>query len=135
MAAKTTAKKKAPAAESGSQDFAGAFAELRRMLQKYAPALLVKRDDGTGYTLLTSKGTEKKAIWFAMTEVKKSYVSFHLMPLYTHPQLGSGLSAELEKRRQGKTCFNFTKPDAAAFKELEAMTKEALAVYQREGLA
>jgi hypothetical protein len=37
----------------------------------------------------------------------KSYVSFHLIPVYMFPDLLKGLSPALEKRMQGKSCFNF----------------------------
>ena len=43
--------------------------------------------------------------------VGKRYVSYHLFSLYLEPGQLDGLSPELRKRMQGKTCFNFTRVD------------------------
>ncbi len=47
------------------------------------------------------------------------------MPLYTAPELASDITVELARRRHGKSCFNFKKPDAALFDELERLTEAA----------
>jgi hypothetical protein len=47
------------------------------------------------------------------------------MPLYGRPELADGMSPALTKRRQGKTCFNFKRPDPILFAELEALTRRA----------
>ncbi|HRE79462.1 MAG TPA: hypothetical protein PLN52_00375, partial [Opitutaceae bacterium] len=59
--------------------------------------------------------------------IKKSYVAYHLMPLYTHPELADGISAQLAQRKQGKTCFNFARVDEALFKELTRLTRTCAA--------
>lgn len=59
--------------------------------------------------------------------LKKSYVAYHLMPLYAHPGLADGLSSALTKRRQGKTCFNFKTVDPSHFAELAELTISARA--------
>ncbi|MES2339882.1 MAG: hypothetical protein V4537_17445 [Pseudomonadota bacterium] len=63
--------------------------------------------------------------WFGTVTIKKSYVAYHLMPLYTRPSLADGLSEALSKRRQGKTCFNFKTVNDALFDELAALTVRA----------
>lgn len=63
--------------------------------------------------------------WFGTVTTKKSYVAYHLMPLYLDPGLADGLSDALAKRRQGKTCFNFKKVDEGLFAELSALTQRA----------
>jgi hypothetical protein len=40
-----------------------------------------------------------------------AYVSFYLMPVYMYPDLVDGISLELTKRKQGKSCFNFETVD------------------------
>jgi len=66
-------------------------------------------------------------MWFAEVRLGKAYVSYHLMPLYMNPTLQSAIPADLKKRMQGKTCFNFKKqPDPDLLKELDKLTKEAL---------
>ncbi len=61
-------------------------------------------------------------------------VSFHLMPLYWEPALAKGISLNLRKRMQGKSCFNFVAPDAALFRELGRLTNRGFALYKRKNL-
>ncbi len=61
-------------------------------------------------------------VWFGMVKTGARAVSYHLMPLYRDPALGAALSPALEKRRQGKSCFNFSKIDPALFAELSDLT-------------
>jgi hypothetical protein len=65
--------------------------------------------------------------------IKKSYVSFYLMPLYVAPGLAKKISPELKQRMQGKSCFNFTAPDAQRFAELERLAAEGLEEYRARG--
>jgi hypothetical protein len=45
-------------------------------------------------------------------------VSYYLMPVYVDPCLLDGISENLKRRMQGKSCFNFTETDQPLFKEL-----------------
>jgi hypothetical protein len=56
------------------------------------------------------------------------------MPLYWEPSLANGISANLKKRMQGKTCFNFTAPDPALFRELGKLTSKGFALYRKKNL-
>jgi hypothetical protein len=51
----------------------------------------------------------------------KSYVSYHLTPLYVCPEMAKTVSSALKKRMQGKSCFNFHAADEAL---LEGRTRE-----------
>jgi len=62
-------------------------------------------------------------IFFGAAQIKKNYVSFYLMPVYMFPELLKGISPELKKHMQGKSCFNFKKVDPELFKELTKLTK------------
>lgn len=73
----------------------------------------------------------KQLGWFGTVTIKKTYVAYHLMPLYDHPDLADDLSPELAKRRQGKTCFNFAKTDEPLFSELSRLTKACRAQADR----
>ena len=44
------------------------------------------------------------------------------MPVYMFPDLLEGISPELRKHMQGKSCFNFRKVDPALFSELAELT-------------
>ena len=43
-----------------------------------------------------------RPLFAAAVQIKKSYVSFHLMPVYANPALLDSLSPALRKRMQGK---------------------------------
>ena len=66
----------------------------------------------------------------AGTRVGKSYVSLYLMPVYADPALLDGASPALLRRKQGKSCFNFTSVDEALMTELEAITAAGMPRYE-----
>jgi len=72
-------------------------------------------------------------LFFGAVNIKKNYVSYHHMPVYVFPELLDEISPELKKRMQGKSCFNFKKPDSELFKELESLTKLGYEKYQEAG--
>lgn len=115
-------------------DYAAVFAELRRVLAPYAAKLDTKIDEGTQlYVDTRHVQKNKKPLCFGAVQVKKSYVSFHLMPVYVKPELLATVSADLKARMQGKSCFNFSKVEPALIKELTALTKAGYASYKEQG--
>lgn len=112
------------------------FAALRKVMLAVAKDLDCVTDQPRHLYLntraLQSKG---KPVFFGAVQVKKKFVSYHLMSVYTHPELLRGLSPALEKRMQGKSCFNFSAPDPALFQELAALTKKGFEQYRAAGLA
>jgi hypothetical protein len=116
------------------QDSNAVFAELRKILEPYAVKLDVKKDDDTELYVDTRHiQKNKKPLFFGAVQVKKSYVSFHLMPVYLKPELLNSASPELRSRMQGKSCFNFSAVDAPLIKELAALTKAGYASYKEQG--
>ena len=71
----------------------------------------------------------KERAWFGAVQLKKNYVSFHLMPLYNLPTLKDDVSPALLMRMQGKSCFNFKKSEAGLFNELGQLTSQCAAAY------
>jgi hypothetical protein len=115
-------------------DFASVFAELHKILAPYAAKLDATRDDETELYVDTRHiQKNKKPLFFGAVQLKKSYVSFHLMPVYVKPDLLASLSPELRVRMQGKSCFNFTEVEKPLFKELAALTKAGFASYKEQG--
>jgi hypothetical protein len=110
-----------------SQDFKPAFEKLQAIMLDVVSSGLMITEEKPDSLIVKSERLDKKGqpIWFGTVAVKKSYVAYHLLTLYDHPELTEGLSAELQVRRQGKTCFNFKKADDALFAELAALTKVA----------
>ncbi len=115
-------------------DLAPVFTRLRAILAPYAEELdcTVDRDDELS---LDTQHVMKngKPLWFGGVQVRKRYVSYHLMPVYVNPGLLADISPALRKRMQGKSCFNFTAVDPALFDELAALTEAGYADFRRQG--
>lgn len=107
------------------------FAALKSVLENYAPGLTVLHNTHDNYYLNTP-ATEKniKPEFFGAVQIKKSYVSFHLMPVYYYPELLNNISDELKKRMQGKSCFNFKDAEEKLFLELTSLTKICFDKYK-----
>lgn len=110
-----------------SDEFAELFQQLRGLMLSAAPDMVITNDSPTNFTLKTSwiEARTKEPAWFGWIAIKKSYVAYHVMPLYSLPALNDAVPEILEKRRQGKTCFNFKKPDEALFEALRKLTEAA----------
>ena len=110
------------------------FTELREIMAPYAASLVCTRDDAQELYVNTSHLMKNnKPLFFGAVQLKKTYVSFHLMPLYVKPELLTSVSPALKARMQGKSCFNFSTIDPALFEELDALTQSAYASYQEQG--
>jgi hypothetical protein len=111
-------------------DFAATFEKLKAILKPYAEKLIVTADTNENYMLDVNHVMKNKhRLFIAGVRVGKAYVSFHLMPVYACPELLDDMSAELKRRMQGKSCFNFTSPDEKLFKELAQVTKKGFAKF------
>jgi hypothetical protein len=123
-----------PAAKTTS-DFQPVFAELKKLIEPYA-STLKPHGKGGDYILIgpPTPRSQGKEVWFGGVQIKKNYVSYHLMPIYAFPDLLDGLSPELKKRMQGKSCFNFKTVDKPLFKELGALTRKGYQRFKKEGL-
>ncbi len=124
--------------------------ELRRRLSRYAAGLRESDnltdanaaasrkehapDDGTYVLLGAPTDRYPDGQLFAMVRTGARYVSYHLMCVYLEPALLDGISPELRRRMQGKSCFNFTRVDDALFDELEALTARGKQVYAERGM-
>ena len=109
---------------SPQTDFLLVFEQLKSILKPYAKDLTVTADTSAAYSI-DGLYSEKynKALFFGSAQIKKNYVSFYLMPVYMFPELLKGLSPELKKHMQGKSCFNFKKVEPELFKELKELTR------------
>lgn len=99
------------------------FERLRSILVPHARTLAAHHDEPDYYYLETKQPLYKgRPVFFAGVRKGKTYVSFHLMPIYAFPEMRRGLSPALRKRMQGKSCFNFTTVDDGLFEELAQLT-------------
>jgi hypothetical protein len=116
--------------------FEPVFQRLRGVLQSHQANYTVSSDSSTRFGLEAHVGPATLKAWggkakspsipVAWVEVKKSYVSYHLMGLYMNPKLEAKLSEPLRKHMQGKSCFNFKEVDEALFQELDSITADSL---------
>lgn len=116
-------------------DFALAFTKLRDILIPYQNRLEVTVDSRYKfYTETRSASHNGKPLFFAAVIMGKAHVSYHLMPVYWEPALLKGISRELKRRMQGKSCFNFNEPKPALFRELSRLTAKGFALYRSRNL-
>ena len=115
-------------------DFEAAYGQLRAIMTGAAPDMKVVTDH-VGHLVLHAPWTHdakpKDPVWFGAVQVKKAYVSYHLMAFYGRPELSQGVSAELARRMQGKSCFNFKRPEPQLFDELYALTRRGAELYAK----
>lgn len=112
------------------KDFATVFAKLKAILKPHAKKMVVKLDTPACYYLDTHHIMKnKQPLCFGSVRVGKNYVSYYLMSIYACPDLMKGMSPELKKRMQGKSCFNFKAVDEKLFKELGQLTKAGAARF------
>jgi hypothetical protein len=115
-------------------DLETVYARLRAILEPYAAKLDIKADtDAELYVDTRHRLKNGKPLFFGAVQVKKRYVSYHLMPVYTDPGLLDGTSEGLTARMQGKSCFNFTQVDDALIAELAALTEAGFVRYREAG--
>jgi hypothetical protein len=135
MTRKSPAPAAAPSASDRADAFARAFYALKHVFAPHAKYLHVNTDTRSRYYLETrSPSYNGKPLFFGAVVSGKAYVSFHLMPLYWDVSLRKRVSPQLKKHMQGKSCFNFTAPDPALFRELAKLSTAGLALYRRKNL-
>jgi len=111
-----------------ASDLPAVFQAFRPILEPYIPRMLVVQDNERGVYLNTHAVMKnRQPLFFASIAVNKNYVSFHLFPVYMYQDLLDGIG-DLEKRMQGKSCFNFRKFDPD---QVERMRTLVEAGYQR----
>ena len=97
-------------------------ARLREIVEPLRPRLVATRDR-PGDLALEIPGLEGKP-WGYVAGIRrgKRYVSYYLMSVYAEPAIAAGMSPELRRRMQGKSCFNFTHVDEPLLDELGRIT-------------
>jgi hypothetical protein len=115
-------------------NFHNIFNQLKLILINYEIKLRVKDDSNANYYLNAGYYKKRKAdIYFGAVQIKKNYVSYHLMPIFVNPKLLAGISPEL-KSLQGKSCLNLKEVGKKIFGELSDLTKKGFEFYTTNGL-
>lgn len=116
-------------------DFPALYARLRALIEPYADRLTVTADTPENYSLDAGYSAQyKRTVFFGAVQIKKNYVAYHLIPVYTNPALLDDISAPLRKRMQGKSCFNFTALDDEMLAELAQLTDRGFQSFAAAGL-
>lgn len=111
-------------------DFNLTFNKLKEIFAPYESKLNITANTADNYGLETDHVMKnKQRLYFGGVRRGKAYVSFYLMPVYTCPEISEKISPELKKRMQGKSCFNFTKPDEKLFNELKKLTRDGFSRF------
>jgi hypothetical protein len=111
------------------------FKQLKSILYKYEKYLKLQTSDENNYCLDAGYYEKyKQDLFFGAVTIKKNYVSFHLMPVYVFPELLKGISPDLKKRMQGKSCFNLKQVNQKLFKELARLTKRGFDEFRKAKL-
>ena len=126
-----------------NSEFETIFVRLRGILEKHFASLTVKADTRGHYALAANAGPAAVQAWggrrkkpvipVAWVRTGKAYVSYHLMGIYGNTRLLDGMSKELKRRMQGKTCFNFKTFDEQLFEELDQLTAQSIAAFRKAG--
>jgi hypothetical protein len=126
-----------------SDAFQPVFARLRDLLQAHESDFAITHNTTDRYGLEAPVGPATVRAWggkvrtpkiaVAWVEMRKTYVSYHLMGLNGNAKLIASLSKPLRARMQGKTCFNFTAVDDALLRELQTVTAESLRGLKKAG--
>ena len=118
-----------------ASDLVPIFETLKALYSAHENKCVIVHDEPHRYHLASHevRAKDEYRTDFGGVEIKKAYVSAHLMPIYIHPDLLTSVSSDLKKRMQGKSCFNFKKPDAALFDELSELIKMSVDRFKQEG--
>lgn len=79
----------------------------------------------------TRKDRVGRPLFVAAVQIRKNYVSYHLMAVYAVPKLLKSMSPALKRRMQGKACFNFTTIEADQVSELTALTRAGIESFKK----
>lgn len=114
------------------------FAELKGMLEPFAHRFTVRNDEEGRYELwsevnIAPAGKPRHEVFFAGLIVQKHYVGFYYMPVYTDPDIGDALGAELLATLHGKSCFYIKRLTPALAEQIVSALEAGLALYAAKG--
>ena len=115
--------------------FGTTFDDLKALFDPYRKRLTVTADSATALMLDGAYNADmKRPMFFGGVRKGRSYVSFYLMPVYSNPELLGKISDALRRHMQGKSCFNFVRPEPELYEELRELVARGVACYERLGL-
>ncbi len=126
-----------PVTEETKKEIVKKFSKL---FEKVTPPMVLVSQSEKGMQLIGNKevpyGSTKKMVpgmFFVSVISAKTMVSFHFFPIYYNEKTFEPLAPNSMKYLKGKTCFNYTKPEQVDEKEIEALLKKGVEVWQKQG--
>jgi hypothetical protein len=123
-----------------TDDKTAIIAQLRKSLSKCCPPMVVSKDTEDTLELIGNKpvpyGSKKKIVpgmYFASFVARKDSVSLYFFAIYFHAKDYEKTIPNLGKVLKGKTCFIFKKPEQVFAKELDAMLKQGVKAWKKNG--
>lgn len=103
-----------------------AFEAVRAVIREAAPAAVERVGQGgmTGRSLVYE--TEPGRMLCALASGKTG-MTLHLMPLSCHPDIAERYGSAFGRRRTGKSCVRFTKPEQLPLDTVSALLREGVA--------
>lgn len=115
-------------------DLVAVFDDLKTVMKSYESKLECSINDAENYSLNTLHIMKnKRPLFFGAVQIKKNYVSYHLMPVYVEPALLDSIPDKLKQRMHGKSCFNFKTIDRDLLREIEKVTAAGYKFYEDKG--
>lgn len=124
---------------AGQPEMAKIFADVRKIMKRFAKGNYVVKDDLPGnYSIYYNQpvevaGRTYSELPLAALLVQKGYVGFYFFPVYTEPALKKKMPAELLKQLRGKSCFHLKKTDPALYQQIGDALEAGYSFYQEKG--
>ena len=75
------------------------YDKLVKIMKKHEKNLIVSTDNKRNYSLTGPMSEKfKKELWFGAVQIKKNYVSYHLMPVYMYSDINKEIDKDLFKQ-------------------------------------
>ena len=114
---------------------------IKGCLNDYLDYFIWRQNDKGGGALWSKemhqvgRGKQKKAVYFAGIQRKKTYVGFYYFPMYCLAELKTQLSPTLLSHLKGKSCFHIKKGYDSLQKDIHEALSIGLQWYQAQGWA
>ncbi len=121
------------------------YSEIKDILGQHSEGLTVKTEiigsqakaKKPAYHLYGGKeaslfGKKPQKTYIGGVIKQKHYVSFYLMPIYSHPELLKEINQDLKKDLKGKSCFNIKKTTSESLNQLKNILETGIEKYKEE---
>lgn len=120
-------------------DLVEIFQTIRAEMQPYASSGFDARvNSDSAYDLwsekeVTIENRKRKEVYFAGIVIRKDYVGFYYMPVYTEPDIKSIFHPSLLKLLKGKSCFHVKKLDDILLQQISDALAAGFKLYKQNG--